>query len=379
MLDKIGAIVREARTAQKKDVDVLAREASVEEAIIKGLERGERGVTTTQLARLAGALSLDEVSLLEGKRVDRPRASVFLRHTGRQDFRDADYAALDLAIDRSTSFLAMNDSLGLAQSQRRLGRFAPRAVNYTNATKAAQDGYRLAEEARSVIANSAEPIADIRALVEDVFEVLVLAVPLHTDGSTAVGIRADNHAAAIVLNSIESVKANYPLVARVHIAHELCHILHDPSTARGLHIVLDRTERDAPTERAEQRAKAFAAEFLIPQAGLSALLPRPQRVESPSEARELVAQAREHFCTPWAITAHHLFHRGYISESARDAIVDDRAPKERVQAPGRLPNANEPSIAFADRIRLLHDKGLITDGQARVALTLSIDDRLPWD
>ena len=55
------------------------------------------------------------------------------------------------------------------------------------------------------------------------------------------------------------------VLARVYLAHELCHVLFDPSDG-GLHIVLD-VGSDRDVQAAEQRARAFAAELLLPLPG----------------------------------------------------------------------------------------------------------------
>jgi len=76
-----------------------------------------------------------------------------------------------------------------------------------------------------------------------------------------------------------------------------------------------------------------------------------------------------------------------VSEDWRATEVegaDHAAPPGRAgAAPGdigtRLPAAGAPSIALRDRVRRAHEEALLTDGQARVALGLTVDDRLPWD
>ncbi len=45
----------------------------------------------------------------------------------------------------------------------------------------------------------------------------------------------------------------------------------------------------------------------------------------------------------------------------------------------RLPKPGEHSIAFAHRVRQAHGAGIITDSQAKVALSMPRDERLPWD
>ena len=168
----------------------------------------------------------------------------------------------------------------------------------------------------------------------------------------------------------------------MYLAHELAHIVHDPSTG-GLHIVIDKDEKKphvVSADGAERRAKAFAAELLMPLVGLLDLLGTPNNTVSGEQGRRLVAKAREHFSTPWEIAANHLNNHGFISDGVREALLH-QGPK--VTPTGllgtRLPGTAAPSIALSDRVRHAHREGLVTDGQVRVALKLTVDDPLPVD
>ena len=75
----------------------------------------------------------------------------------------------------------------------------------------------------------------------------------------------------------------------------------------------------------------------------------------------------------------HLNHQGFIADEVRLALLRQGPQGVAAGEVGtQLPQVGEPSIALSDRVRRAHDQGLITDGQARVALGLTVDDRLPW-
>jgi Zn-dependent peptidase ImmA (M78 family) len=379
VLERIGEIVARARTREHLGLDTLAKRADVDAALLRSLEGGAPGITTTQLDRVAVALGLDGASLLLGQEVLRPRMSVFLRHSGAQDFDHDAEALLDQALEAGRTLRFLDDRLGVEPGLRRSGAIPVREPG----PGAAQDGYELARWVRrALLKTPSEPLRDLGALLEERFEVVVLDLPLGTEKMTAVGVRDASGAAAVVLNEQDPQRRENPQLARVHLAHELCHILHDPSDG-GLHLVIERTDDDArgrSHERGEQRAKAFAAELLLPLHGLVDLLGTPKYTQSEGEGRSLAAGARRHFCTPWEIAVNHLNHQGFIADEVRLALLrqgPEGAPQGEIGT--RLPKAGEPSIAVRDRVRRAHEDGFVTDGQVRVALGLTVDERLPWD
>jgi Zn-dependent peptidase ImmA (M78 family) len=164
--------------------------------------------------------------------------------------------------------------------------------------------------------------------------------------------------------------------ARGAIAHELSHLLHDPSDA-GVQVVLD-LEHDRSTHANEQRARAHAAELLLPRTGLQGLLGLPRAVAEHAEALELVRRAMDHFGASWELTANHLCNRGFVDRDLRVWLeaAHAHAPPAR---PMRLPASGAPSLLLADRTRRAHESALITDGEARAILGMESIDDLPWE
>lgn len=345
---------------------------------LAALEAGKSGVTTTEIDRVAEQLQLDPAALLLGKEKPRPKSSVFLRHQGCQDFDFDSEKVLDDALDAGRSLRFLNATLGCTPSPR----FWSTKGLLPVGRKPAHDGYQLANELRRRLRLPTDPLPDIGELLEERFEIAVVVETFASAKMTAVSVRDDAGAAAVVLNATDSQRCANPQLARVLLTHELAHVMHDPSQG-GLHIVIDRDDADPKTlavERAEQRARAFAAEFLMPLHGLLDLLETPQRVMSPTKARTLVSRTRRHFSTPWEIAVNHLNNHGFISDEARETLLHQGAHDDTTGlVVTRLPHPGAPSVALSERVRRAHRDGLVTDGQVRVALKLTVDDPLPVD
>ena len=379
MLKGIGKIVASARKRLRVNVQALARKASVDGAKLVALEKGLPGMTTTELARVAEQLELDPAALLLGRDERRPRTSIFLKHQGSQDFDYEAERVLDDALEAGRSLRFLNKTLGCTPAPRLWDRLKLSAPGRDPAF----EGYEIANKLRRQLKWPNEPLPDLGELLEERFEIVVVVQALRSDKMTAVSVRDHDGAAAVILNAIDPHRCSNPLLDRVYLAHELGHIMSDASDG-GLHIVIDREEEKRPArtgvERGEQRARAFAAEFLMPLAALMDLFGTPGSTQSESQGRKMVSQVRNHFSTPWQIAANHLNHRGFISDSLREILYREGskdAPISTVRT--RLPDVGRCSVALANRARAANQEGLITDGQARVATAWPVEDPLPWD
>lgn len=145
-----------------------------------------------------------------------------------------------------------------------------------------------------------------------------------------------------------------------------------------MHVVLD-LESDRSTHANEQRARGFAAELLLPRAGLNKLLGLPRGVREQQTAVEMVVAAMDHFGASWQITANHLCNHGFVDRSLRAWL---EALEAHALAPSWnvvLPPIDGPSLLVRARAQRAHEQGLITDGDARAMLGLEPIDPLPWD
>jgi Zn-dependent peptidase ImmA (M78 family)/transcriptional regulator with XRE-family HTH domain len=372
LLQKIGRSVASARKRASLSVARLAEAANVGEGAVIALERGEPGMMASELDRIAVALGLAPAALLRGELVELRSPSVFLRHQAAMDLRDADLGRLDAAMVEGRLCSELGTRIGDDSSSWRMRTFEPKAARGAHT---AQEGYGLAREVRRAIGASAEPLGDVRELVESRFGVPVLVTDLASTKVTALSLR-DMLGAAIVLNGKDGERARNPALARVHVLHELCHVLFDPSKG-GLHLVVDEGE-GSKESRAEKRARAFAAEMLLPEEGLRRLFPGARTVSDRVAASDMVAKAKVHFGTPHEIAANHLANLGLVSPELREWLVANKAKVGKASIGTNLPRAGEPSYLLRLLVARAHDQGEITDGEARHALRLDTVDPLPW-
>lgn len=377
MIDRIGKIVRTVREQEGSSLEALEGRSGVPVSVLAALEAGQRGITTGQLDEVARALSLDAAALLNGREVRRPVPSVFLRHVAFQDFDvDRDGANLDDALEQGRSLASLQALLRRAPLALQANVFSPREAAADRPDAPAQDGYQLARSVRAWLGNVAEPLGDVRILVEERFGVAVVARALESSRVTAVAVRAGT-CGAVVLSSRDVHRARNPLLARVHLSHELCHVLFDPSPG-GLHIIADSTS-DKKINAAERRARAFAAELLLPLEGLTRLLGSPREVDAPSSARQLVAQARSRFGAPHELSANHLCNHGFIDLRLREWLEAERTTFDGGPPPTTVPPTGASSIYLGELVKQAHQDGLLTDGEARETLGIERLAPLPWE
>lgn len=139
-----------------------------------------------------------------------------------------------------------------------------------------EQGYRLAELVRHRLGNPD------RAL--DVEDLLVsYGIPVKHEALSDADIEAatvwdDAHGPLVIVN--EAGRSRFPWALRMTIAHELCHLLVDREDAAPLMIA---STPWTPPEM-ERRANAFAAELLLPRAGILRVAGKRVRTGSLNDA-----------------------------------------------------------------------------------------------
>jgi hypothetical protein len=369
MFKEIGAAIAVERARHGFRVGDLGVDSTVVEAI----EAGRPGLTTMQLEKIANALQVDPVALRNGEIRALPQPSVFLRHRGMQDFAEMDAPVLDAALEharaRTTLAKLVGDDPGMFAAQE----FEPRGVVSDVMNAPARQGYQLARELRRRLGNDADALADLREVAEVTCGITVLVRRLATIGSSALAVKAGD-AAAIVLAPVTYLREP---IARVWLAHELCHTLFDLD-AGGVHVVVD-FDGDRHVQEAERRARAFAAELLLPEAGLRKLVGAPVEASGETAARNLVAMARDYFGSTWQVAANHLCNLGFIAMNLREWL--ERQPPPAMTRPWTtsLPAVDTPSVQVAMLTRRAYDAGHLTDGEVRALLDLDVLAPLPWE
>ena len=260
-----GRTLKERREQLGLQVRSLVSKTGLPREIIEALEASKRR-PIREYEAVARVLGLDERLIsFRADRSGNERLAVRLRRLA--DDRDAlqpsGVVALAEASWVAMTQLRLEAKLGLGTSRHSFdvssdygGRWRP----------AYEVGYELADQVRSVLELGVEPVASMRDLVERRLAVPVIQAPLgeRIAGAT---VRSDTGRRAIVLN-IQGKNADAS-VRRSTLAHELCHLLFDPDE-HLLDLRVDEyaeleSRADLRTDRVEQRANAFAVQFLAPQ------------------------------------------------------------------------------------------------------------------
>lgn len=339
-LPSLGETLTALRQLRGESQLTAATNARVSVAALEEAERGR--MTSDTRALLADYYGVDPVELLSGSisptGSESEGATVFLLHATNQDFNAQDLGTLMRAMGQARRALAAMHPPPPSLA-RRLS-FAPAPVAGPFPRDAARQGYRLAREVRTKVGLGGEPIPDVRALAEKELAALVFSADFETTNLRATAVLdSDRGAAAIVLSKAESMHAKNPLVARVHVAHELCHLLFDPTRPGAVQIAMDGgTEAgEASASQLESRAKGFAAELLLPWKGLTVLLGSASGDATTSAAAAMVEQASAHFRAPWEITSRHLANLGWFDRELVGELLSPRV--RRHHTPAALPGS----------------------------------------
>jgi Zn-dependent peptidase ImmA (M78 family) len=239
-----------------------------------------------------------------------------------------------------------------------------------------RQGYALAQETRRVLGlGDEEPIESMRALLGEKVGIPLLTVEL---GQRVAGATLANGARrGIVVNASRPTKN--PWIRRITAAHELCHYLWDPDTDLAA-LRVDTTDTvdfgTKPTDLVEQRANAFAVEFLAPQKGLRRLAAnaasRDEALEAISGHFGISARAASYHLQNAHLTRRELFGEGYPAIQPED--------KWRAEEDFDLDWFPIKSVAYARRgrfanlVALAVERGRITADSGAVLLAVPLEE-----
>ena len=346
---RLGRTLATLRSIRGLSVDEAASQAGLDSHQLREAEAGR--VTESVRECLAKYYGLDVESLVEGLAIPAldqdVTATVFLLHGANQDFAPADWSVLERAM-QSARLYATRTTQGRNGVRERQG-FLPVRPAGPLRRDAAMQGHKLARQVRARLQLGGEPLGDLRPLIEERLGVVVVVDALATLNLRAASILdVARVGAAAVLSNRDEARERNPLLNRVYLAHELCHLLFDPGAPGCVQIALD----DQPQGRRsssllESRAKGFAAEFLLPRMGVEALLgSRSSPESSRARARALVERATEHFGTPWEITARHLGNLRFLTEGIAGEIVQEGGPQLTADTT-TLPSSGQPPFSLS--------------------------------
>ncbi len=262
--DALGRVLRDRRTQLGLEVARVASRANVDPSVVEAAEQSKR-VPIRECERIARALGLDERYLsARGEPEGNNRVAVRLRTIGRENPRMTQAAASAIS---EASWVAMTqirleEALGLRPGP--LG--IEHSSNYgTVAFPAFRWGYTLAGDARHALGLGMAPVLSLREFTE---ERLGLPIVQSELGESIAGVTVEVEGRRAIVVNLDG-KNRHVFVRRATIAHELGHLLYDPPHSLNWLRVDDYRDLETPFEMlfdpVEQRANAFAAEFLAPQ------------------------------------------------------------------------------------------------------------------
>jgi hypothetical protein len=320
----------------------------------KEIEEAEQGLVSASvrgsLTSLFG-LSPDELLYALARPSEgHAELTVFLLHGAFQDFDATDLGALDRAMRAARLLCTASDQA--RQGVRRRLAFVPVPVAGPLPRDAARQGYKLARRLRSELGLDDAPIDDIRALAElQLGAAVVVGELTTTDLRAASVLDAGRGGAALLLSSSDASRVHNPLLTRVYVAHELCHLLFDPARPGRVQIALDSMPHGPSSPSLhESRAKGFAAELLLPRQGVERVLGcRGTFVDSVSRARDLVTRTAAAFGTPWELSCYHLKNIDIISEQVVGELIQAGPGSQPVWAT-TLPEAGQLPLSLGNLV-----------------------------
>lgn len=303
-------------------LDQCAAEVGLAPETLEAVERGEG--TAADVERLAGTFGLRSAGEEWVEPDDSSKFTVFLLHSATPMFDSADLTVFEEVMRAARVFVAESPDAERTTLNRRRFRALPPSL--PNPRDAAKQGHRLAREVRGVLGNNDQPLGDMRELLESHFGVPVLVRGLRSpDLRAAAALDADRACAAVVLAEDDGSRLQNPRLTSVYLAHELCHVLFDPSRPGRVQIALDDQIRGhgaaGRNKQLEARAKGFAAELLLPDAGLAQLFGGRSPPATIGDAASRVRKALDRFQTPREIAIRHLQNLEYISHAQADGLL----------------------------------------------------------
>ena len=314
LLTGSGAI-EHALKKQREELEVtrdqLASAAGLNREVIDLAETNADQLGLRELERLASVLGLDPAKLsFDDRAGSDPDLGVRLR------ILDTDQATApsDAQLGPRT-VLRFSEAASIIKSQILLQRWLakPHEKALLNPSPdygppAWRAGYRLAKEVRAALGIGLEPIDSMRELVENRLGIPVIQVELSPQ---IAGATISSHGQRGIVLNITGPNENV-WIRRTTLAHELGHLLFDPEEQLSNvrvdsyeQVARDAEHDDQLPDHVEQRANAFAVEFLAPREAVKQLVPSPAQVSAASIEQVMLdfgigkAAARFHVGNAW--------------------------------------------------------------------------------
>jgi Zn-dependent peptidase ImmA (M78 family) len=312
-----GRALKERRGQLDLPIKTVASRTGLTPNVVEALEESSRR-PIREYERVARVLGLDERAISfrpmpEGNE----RVAVRLRSLAddRPSLSPSTVANLAEAAWVAMTQIRLEEHLGLGSPEIS---FKPSSDYGYRGRPAYRAGYELADEVREALSLGDAPIPSMRELAEETLRIPVIQARLNDSIAGATIESASRR--AIVLN-LEGMNAD-AMVRRSTVAHELCHLLFDPSQQLDDLRVDEYSEldqrADERTDPVEQRANAFAVQLLAPR---DAAVDRYR-----SAGGDLFTAVLDHFGLSFTAGRYQVWNG-----------LDRSVPLDEIQAPNRRP------------------------------------------
>jgi len=393
-MNELSRRLRQLRIESGMSQSEVGRQVGLSRSAVTQIESGNREVTADEVVRFSAIFRHSPVALLSGLG-QRTGVSVgekdevlddILRALPGQGFEVAELrASLDRLIELSRQLTEIESVLGVAVYGPQA--FAFRGTSPRTHWEAAHQGYAVAEDERQRLDLGSAPIRDVPETLATLrVRISRLALP---ESVSCVYLHTPETGPLVVVDRNSS-----PEERRFWMVHGLAHLLFEPERRWLV------CSRDDVSRRHEVRANAFAGRFLMPTRGVErylhsigrdtmgsslggvlevfsdrAAVPKDKsRVRVSGRARRggrefnafELSQVADYFGVTRSLAAHVLGNLRFLSDSARDRLIDmaNTGESDRVLCSGGLPRDGQERLAFVSRLLVL-----ATEARRRGALS----------
>ena len=393
-MNELSRRLRALRIESGMSQSEVGTQVGVSRSAVTQIESGNRDVTADELARFSTTFGHSPASLLSviergtGESVEEMDGMLddILRALPGQGFDLAEMrTSLDRLIELSRQLTETESALGVAVYGPQA--FAFRGTNPRTHWEAAHQGYAVAEEERQRLDLGSAPLRDVPETLATLrVRISRLALP---ESVSCVYLHTPETEALVIVNRNSS-----PEERRFWMVHGFAHLLFEPERRWLV------CSRDEMNRRHEVRANAFAGRFLMPTRGVErylhsigrdtmgsslggvlevfsdrAAVPKDKsRVRVNGRARRgsrefnalELSQVADYFGVTRSLAAHVLGNLRFLSDNARDRLIDmaNAGEIDRILSLGRSARDGQESVAFISRLLVL-----ATEARRRGALS----------
>ena len=400
-MNELSRRLRTLRIGSGMSQSEVGRQVGLSRSAVTQIESGNRDITAEELVRFSTAFGHSPVSLLSrvehgasgsGDEMDAMLDDILLALPEQELDLAEMRASLVRLVELARQLTATESALGVAVYGPQA--FAFRGTHPRTHWEAAHQGYAVAEEERQRLDLGSAPIRDVPETLATLrVRISRLALP---QSVSCVYLHSPETGALVVVNRNSS-----PEERRFWMIHGFAHLLFEPERRWLV------CSRDEVNRRHEVRANAFAGRFLMPTRGVErylhsigrdtmgsslggvlevfsdrAAVPRNEsRVRVNGRARrgsrELnafeLSQVADYFGVTRSLAAHVLRNVRFLSDHARDRLIDMASAGEidRILSLGRQARDGREPVAFISRLLVL-----ATEARRRGALSASRAERI---